>query len=295
MKTPSVYAGHPAVRFFEGEKWLVITGLLGFLLAGICAIWVMLYGGVVEPKGDVSKAFSFNAALGLFLLSTAAIVPFSAMKTRSRAFFRWSYIALALYSYGAETMQNFRGVDPRFVKNGTPFDVAVGSIFTFVALLLVLFYVLFAASFFRRKAYLQSPELVVGIRYAMIAIMLSFTAGVWISFNQGRFVGLQGNIIWLHGLGFHALQAVPFVAWLSTRKRHLSLGYKRLIHVSGIAYLLGLVAVGWQTFLGHAILEWSVLPLLATCCFLIAFMPAVILLRQKDISQKTRHAFGIRS
>ncbi|MFS0557031.1 hypothetical protein [Brevibacillus sp. 179-C9.3 HS] len=273
----SVAGSHTGPPLFQGEKWLVYTGLLGFLLAVICAIWVMLYGGPVAPYGDVSKAFSFNAALGIFLLSTAAIIPFSGMGTISRAFFRWSYIALALYSYAAETVQNFRGVDPRFVKNGAPFDEAVSFIFTFVALLLVLFYVFLAAQYFRRKSYSLNPELVVSIRYAMIAVMLSFVAGIWISFNDGRVVGLQGNIIWLHGLGFHALQAVPFVAWLARRKKHA-----RFIHVTGIAYLLGLAVIGWQTYLGRAVLELSVFPILAACCFLIAFIPVVFLLLQKD-------------
>lgn len=288
MKNQSL-DGHPPIKFFQGEKWLVLTGLLGFLLAGVCAIWVMLHGGFVAPKGDVSKAFSFNAALGVFLLSTAAIIPFSSLGKRSRAFFRWSYILLALYSYGAETMQNFRGVDPRFVRNGTPFDVAVGSIFTFVALLLVLFYGFLAVQYFRKKAYTLQPKLVMGIRYAMIAIMLSFAAGVWISFNTGRIVGQHGNIIWLHGVGFHALQAVPFVAWLCERKKHVYASCHRFIHLTGIAYLIGLVAIGWQTFLGRAVLEWSVLPLLAACCFLVAFMPVVLLLSKKTSTQMTRN------
>jgi hypothetical protein len=68
------------VKFFEGEKWMVLTGLLGFLIAEICAIWVMLYGGPVTPDGDVLKVVSFDAALGIFLLSTAAIIPFGELQ-----------------------------------------------------------------------------------------------------------------------------------------------------------------------------------------------------------------------
>ncbi|MDF2678997.1 MAG: hypothetical protein K0R47_187 [Brevibacillus sp.] len=269
-----------AVTFFEREKWLVLTGLLGFLLAAICGVWVLLYGGPVSPHGDVMKAFSFNAALGIFLLSTAAIMPFAALGKLSRRIFRWSYILLALYSYGAETVQNFRGVDPRFVKDGTPFDGLVGDVFTFVALFLVLFYLFAAIQFFRSKAYRLRPELVVGIRYAMIAIMLSFAAGIWISFNNGRFVGMHGNIIWLHGLGFHALQVLPFTAWLSERSLFPVAARKRMLHLTGIAYLLALVAVGYQTFLGFPILEWSVFSLLSIICFLIALLPAILLLRR---------------
>lgn len=282
LNNKTVGGNIPTYHFFIGEKWLVLTGLLGFLLAGICAVWVMLYGGQIGPEGDLSKAFSFNAALGIFLLSTAAILPFSAMGRKSRAFFRWSYIILALYSYFAETVQHFRGVEPRFVENGTTFDEAVSFVFTFVALLLVVFYLFLAVQYFRKKAYRLRPGLIVGIRYAMVAIMLSFAAGVWISFNQGRFIGLSGNIIWLHGLGFHALQAVPFVAWLAERKSLTSSVRHWLIHITGIAYLLGMAAIGWQTFLGYSIFTWSLLPLLAYGCFLIALAPVFVLLRQAN-------------
>nr|WP_223192351.1 hypothetical protein [Paenibacillus sedimenti] len=290
MRNQAIGGTKPEVKFFEGEKWLVITGLLGFLLAGICAVWVMLNGAEVSPNGDVSKAISFNAALGIFILSTAAISPLSGLGMKSRAIFRWSYIVLALYSYFAETVQNLRGVNPRFVKDGTAFDEGVGFIFAFVALLLVLFYLFLAVQYFRKKAYRLRPGLVLGIRYAMIAVMFSFAAGIWISVNQGRIVGLHGNIIWLHGLGFHALQALPFVAWLTERSSLTTSVRSRWIHITGCAYLLGLAAIGWQTILGNSIMEWSVLPLLAICSFLISIAPVVLLLRQTAAINKSYRA-----
>ncbi|NBC71732.1 hypothetical protein [Paenibacillus sacheonensis] len=257
-------------RLFEGESGLVLTGLLGFLLAAVCGIWTLINGGEVAPGGDVSKAFSFDAALGIFILSTAAIAPFSAMGERSRAWFRRVYIGLALYSYGAETIQNFRGINPRFVDSDAAFDQAVGNIFTFVALFLILFYLYLGVHFFRAKAYKLRPEMAVGVRYAMFAVIVSFAAGIWISSNQGRFIGAEGNIIWLHGLGFHALQAVPLVAWLVERTDEKPSPRRSLIHMAGIAYLLGLVAIGWQTLNGHALMEGSILPIAAGCCFFIS-------------------------
>lgn len=271
----------PKVKLFQGEKWLMLTGLLGLLLAGICEVWVLLYGGTVSPDGDVSKAVSFNAALGIFLLSTAAISPLAVMRARSKAFFRWSYIVLALYSYAAETVQNFRGVNPRFAYDGSAFDVGVGSGFALVALLLVLYYLFFAIQYFRRNTNKLRPELVMGIRYAMIAVLLSFAAGIWISVNQSRFIGLHGNIIWLHGLGFHALQVMPLVAWFAERTSLSNQMRSRVIHLTGIAYLLGLAAIGYQTLLGQPILEWSTLPLLACGFFLCTIvLGAFMLLHQ---------------
>ncbi|TBL80589.1 hypothetical protein [Paenibacillus thalictri] len=258
------------MNLFAQEKGLALTGLFGFLLAGICAVWVVLYGGEVAPRGNVANAFSFDAALGVFLLSTAAIAPFSAMSAKGRVFFRWSYIILALYCYFAENVQNFRGVNPRFVKGAAPFDVTVGSIFTFVALLLVLCYLFLAVHYFRSKAYTAHPVLVTGIRYAMIAVLISFAAGIWISFNGGRTVGLHGNLIWLHGLGFHAIQAMPAVAWLVSRKTPSAQTRGNLVHIAGTTYILGLVSIGWQTYLGGSVQEWSLFPVIACCCFAVS-------------------------
>lgn len=251
------------------EKELVMTGLLGFVLAGICAVWVLLYGGPVAPDGDVSKAFSFNAALGIFLLSTAAVSSVSPMRERNKVIFRRFYCLLALYGYGAETVQHFRGINPRFVQDGSAFDYAVANIFAVVALLLVVSYAVFAVSYFRKPSDPSHSEIVLGVRYAMIATMLSFAAGIWISAIQSRYTGPDGNIIWLHGFGFHALQALPLIAWLSGKASFTESYRKQRIHLSGLAYLAGLAAIGWQTYLGRPILEWSAFPFLAFGCFFI--------------------------
>jgi len=280
MSNDAIQRTKQGPRLFEEERGLVLTGLLGFILAAVCGVWTLINGGEVSPGGDVSKAFSFDAALGIFILSTAAILPLSAMGARGRAWFRRVYIGLALYSYGAETIQNFRGVNPRFVESDSVFDQTVGNIFTFVALFLVLFYVCLGVQFFRSRAYKLRPAMALSIRYAMIAVTVSFAAGIWISVNQGRFTGAEGNIIWLHGLGFHALQALPIVAWLAERTQANARAKRSLIHIAGIAYLLGLIAIGWQTLNGEAILSWSVLPISAAVCFLISLAAGVAALRR---------------
>jgi hypothetical protein len=50
--------------------------------------------------------------------------------------------------------------------------------------MLVLYYLFLAIQYFRRNANKLRLELIVGIRYAMISVMLSFAAGIWISANQ---------------------------------------------------------------------------------------------------------------
>ncbi|PZD96328.1 hypothetical protein DNH61_08845 [Paenibacillus sambharensis] len=268
-----------AVKLFQGEKWLLLTGVLGLILAGICAVWVMLYGGPVSPDGDVSKAASFNAALGIFLISTAAIAPLSGMGRRSLAIFRWTYIILGLYGYFTETIQNFRGLNPRFTEGGTVLDSYISLLFVIDALLLVLVYAWFAVPFFSSKAAGKRPLLVLAARYAIMATMLSFAAGIWLSVNQGRFTGAEGNIIWLHGIGFHALQAIPLTAWLGERAALSDTARRSFVRWTGIAYILGLLFIGWQTYLGQAVFEWSLLPVLGALSFLAALLPVFMLLR----------------
>lgn len=273
-----------SVKLFEGERALVWTGLLGFLLAAICGIWVILYGGARLPDGNVASAFSFNAALGIFLISTAAISPLSARSPRRRAFFRWTFVLLALYCYIAETLQNFRGVNPRFVKDGSFFDHFIANGFALVALLLVIFYIFFSIPFFRRKASQTRPEIVLAIRYALLMTLLSFAAGIWISANQSRFTGLEGNIIWLHGLGFHGLQVLPLIAWLTEHSSITTALRRRIIHLTGAAFSLGVIFIGWQTLLGNTLWEWTWLPMLAGGCFLITLaIGAAVLFQARHV------------
>ncbi|MEK3882966.1 hypothetical protein [Paenibacillus sp. PL2-23] len=256
--------------WFKGEKALVWTGILGLVLAWLCGVGALVYGTEHVTGEGLAKAASFNAALGVFLLSTAAIAPMAAWGRRGRAVFRWSYILLSLYAYFAETVQHMRGVNPRFVENGTAFDAAVATGFTFDALLLVLLYLFFAAQFFRKRSYHQQPAVVLSIRYGMAAVMLSFAGGVLLSVNGGRFMGAEGNLIWFHGLGFHAVQVLPFVAWLTLRSTLPSAFSRTLIHIFGISFICGLATIGWQTLLGRSLVEWTALPLAALAFFLVA-------------------------
>ncbi|MFB9325889.1 hypothetical protein ACFFSY_08105 [Paenibacillus aurantiacus] len=268
-RTGGTRGNNAKATFFTGEKWLVGVGLLGFVLAAICGIWTLVSGAEVGAEGNMRNAFSFDGALGLFILSTAAVMPLAGMGGRMRAFFRWSYIVLALYSYAAETVQNARGINPRFTNSTEAFDAAVGNVFATVAMLLVVFYVVFATYFFRRRTYERHPELTLALRYTMAAVMISFGAGIWISLNLGRYVGAEGNIIWLHGLGFHALQAHPIIAWLTLRTPWSARVRQGVVHTAGLSYGIGLLLMGWQTMIGHPVLEWSALPIAAGLCFLI--------------------------
>jgi hypothetical protein len=137
---------------------------------------------------------------------------FSGFSSQKRRFFRWSYILFSLYSYGIETIQHFRGINPRFSKQGHLLDSIFGGIFGFVAVAMIVYYIVLAWQFFRPSSMNQRPLLILSIRYGMISTMMAFAAGLWMIAIQNRFTGIHGNIIWLHGLGFHGLQTVPLIA-----------------------------------------------------------------------------------
>lgn len=244
-----------AVRqVWKEESALVTAGAFGFVLAAFCAVMIAIQGVVILPEGNLASALSFNAALGLFLITTAFFVPLAGFSQHKRRLFRWSYIMFALYSYSAETIQNMRGFNPRYSQAGSTADTIIGGVFGLMAVLMIVYYIVLAWPFFKTHLLQERPLLTLGIRYGMATTMLAFAGGLWMIALQGRYTGLEGNIIWFHGLGFHGLQMMPILALLlgangqmPKKRRH------HLLHISGIAWLLSIVLIGCQTVLGHSV------------------------------------------
>lgn len=259
----------PSIRLFKGERWLVITGIIGFILAAGIAIFIYFKGAIILPEGNMSDAFSFNAAIGIFILSIAAILPLARLGTRKRKAIRWLFILSALYAYVIETVQNFRGLNPRFSSEGALPDIVAGLLFGVISLLLVILALLLTIQFFRIKSPYESPMLILGIRYAFLSVLIANLAGVWMILLQDRFTGDAGNLIILHGLGFHALQTLIFPGWLLERTQVNESLKKTLIHYGGIAWLLSIILIGIQTAIGQPVFELATLPILAGILLLI--------------------------
>ena len=81
----------PSVKLFEGERWLVITGILGFILAAGIAIFIFFQGRIILPEGNLGDAFSFNAAIGIFILSIAAILPFARLGSSEKEGYQMAF------------------------------------------------------------------------------------------------------------------------------------------------------------------------------------------------------------
>lgn len=256
-------------KLFQGEKSLVITGLIGFILAAGIAVYIFFRGPIISPEGNVKDAFSFNAAIGMFILSIAAILPITRFKAGKRKAVRWFFITVSLYSYAIETVQNFRGLNPRFSQEGTILDTIGGMLFGVVSLVLVALTILLTIHFLRMKNPFERSLLILGVRYAFVSVIAANFAGVWMILLQDRFTGEEGNLIVLHGIGFHALQTLFLPAWL-LEKAHIKESSKRvLVHFGSIAWMLMIGLIGIQTALGRTVFELTIIPVLTGLLLLV--------------------------
>jgi hypothetical protein len=237
---------------------LALMGLLGIVLGLICLAVLAARGGApIPPEGDLTKSASFDIAVGIYLLTVTLLVSEAGFSDRGRRRWLWWNIGLVTYAYSIETIQIFRGIDPRFSKVGTPIDQIAGLVFFIQALTLMVLFIIMAVRFFRRDRTDSNSPLVLAIRYGCVTAIGAFAAGIWMSVIGGRISGEAGNILPLHALGFHGLQAVPLVALLLNWAGAEMDEAKRWVHVTGIAWVIACAAVAWQTIAGRSIFDAS--------------------------------------
>jgi hypothetical protein len=267
-------------------------GVLGLTLSALCAMLALIRGNlVIGAEGDLTKAITFDGAVGVYFLTIGFFIPLAQMSARGlRRWLGWS-VGLAIYAYGAETIQILRGLDPRFTKVGGPVDQILGGVFFLIALGFVAMFSIVAIKLVRRDTHGPDGLLLLGIRYAIGATLLAFAAGVWMSLAGGRTFGAAGNILPLHAIGFHGLQAVPLVAWLLSRSKLPDHDARRWIHLTGVSWLAACLAIAWQTGAGVPVTEFSIALALAIV-FVLAWSVGALLAARAWLNAKTAGATG---
>jgi len=218
---------------------------------------------MIPPEGDLTKAITFDAAVGIYVITIAFFVSLAAFSPRGgRCWMRW-FVGLTLYGYAVETIQSLRGLDPRFSHAAGPVDQIIGLTFGLTALGLVACFLVLAAKLWRRP--LMGPDglILLSLRYASVVTVMGFAAGIWMGSIQGRHVGAEGNILPLHALCFHALQAIPLVAMVFQRTQTPDSFARQWVHAAGIAWLGLCLAVAWQTADGLPVTRFSSIMLVA--------------------------------
>jgi hypothetical protein len=253
------------VAVYHEERGLTTTALAGIALGGIAFIAAGLRGPEVPPEGDLMKPASFDVAVGLFVLSLIPWLPVSGFSDATRRRWRRWMIGLLVYSFGIETIQQFRGIDPRF-SQAEPVSQIFGAFFFASAMGVMVLAIALAVRAFEVPAAGPQGMLVIAARWAGVSMVMGFLAGFWLSGNQGRLVGEAGNLLPLHAAGFHAVQAVPLVALMLAWSRLQVETARRWVHVAGAAWAAACMAIWWQTALGRAVTD------LATAAGVVAVM-----------------------
>jgi hypothetical protein len=251
-------------RLYAEERPLLWTAMGGLALAGASGARAILGGGwIVPPEGQLFKAASFDAAVAIYLLTVALMVPLAGFSARGRKVWRWILVLMVWFGYGVETVQIWRGLDPRFSRFGGNADGIAGGLFLLSALIIFVTFLVLAARFFLRRSPGAGRALVLALRYASLAAVLSFSIGIAMSFGGGPRVSPGGNLLPLHAAGFHGLQAVPLVALLLLWSRVSARIAERTVHLAGLAWLAACGAIAWQSFGGRSVLEVSPATLVA--------------------------------
>jgi hypothetical protein len=246
---------------YAREPGLFIVGIAGLVISLLCLIAVAARGSFIPPEGKMLDAVTFTFGVGIFTLTVALILPLAGYSDSARRRWRRGYYVFVVYGLVLESVQSFRGLDPRFTESGEGVDVIAGIIFGVTAGLNTVLLLILALRFFRASVLDDKPTLRLGIRYGLTAVMISFAVGIIMSVISGREIGDEGNLLLTHALGVHGIQFVPVVAillvWAGTAQREIT-----WLHAAGIGWLAACAAALAQALLGRPPLGFSILTIL---------------------------------
>ena len=243
----------------DREPGLVAVGAAGLVVALVCLVGVAVRGRSVPPEGKMLDAATFCFGVGVFTLTVALLLPLAGYSPAGRRWWRRAFYVFAVYGLALESIQAFRGLDPRFTEEGSQLDVIAGIVFGVTAGLNTVLFVILGQRFFRSDVLADRPRPVLrlGIRYGVTAVWISFAVGIVMSVNSGRDIGDEGNLLLSHGLGVHGIQAIPVVALLVAAAR-VTPPSTTWLHAAGIGWLAACTAALVQALLGDPPLEASI-------------------------------------
>ena len=239
------------------EPGLIAVGIAGVVLSALCLGAVAVRGRFIPPEGKMLDAATFCFGVGVFTLTVALLLPLAGYSPPGRRRWRRGFYVFAVYGLVLESLQAFRGLDPRFTEEGDQIDVIAGIIFGVTALFNTVLFVILGLRFFRSDVLSDRPTLRLGVRYGAAAVALSFAVGIVMSINSSRHIGDDGNLMLSHGLGVHGIQAIPVVALLASAAGAAAPAMTWL-HAAGIGWLAACTAAVLQALLGHPPMEASV-------------------------------------
>ena len=239
------------VGLLKRERAVVLTGVAAFLFAAITAAVALIHGDwLLEPEGRLAEVVRFDVALGFYILTLALLLPLAGLGAAAAQRWRRWLVALAAYAFFMENVQAWRGLDPRFSKVAGVPDQILGGVFFLSALGILVLFVALTSRFFRDDALPDHPALRNALRYGTLGASLAFFVGILMSGLEGRGINGTGDLMGIHAVGFHGLQAIPLVALLIGWSRASDSAARTCVHVAGIGWLLVAVGLLVQALMG---------------------------------------------
>ncbi|HEU0013529.1 MAG TPA: ABA4-like family protein, partial [Longimicrobium sp.] len=233
-----------ALAVYRRHAALTAVGVLGLALGAACALAIAVRGSaLVGAEGHLDKAMTFDIAVGFYVFSVVLLLPLARFGCRGERLWAGLLAAAMVYGFAIENVQVARGIDPRFTQVGTTTDQVLGMTFGIEALFLVALFLVLAVKIARRAVDGADGPLLLAVRYASVATVGAFAAGIWMSMANGSEVGDGASILPLHAIGFHALQAVPLVALMLAWAGASAVLARRWVHAAGIAWLAACAAI----------------------------------------------------
>jgi hypothetical protein len=103
------------------------------VVAVVCFVGVMVRGRYIPPEGKLLDAATFCFGVGVFTLTVAVLLPLASFSAAAHRRWRRAFYVFAVYGLVLESLQAFRGPDPRFTEEGSQRDVIAGIIFGLTA------------------------------------------------------------------------------------------------------------------------------------------------------------------
>jgi hypothetical protein len=268
----------------EVDRPLAIVALACLLVLPIAGMGILLDPRQITGVPAWLKPAKFLLSTGIYALTLLWMLRFVQGHRRLvRGIARVTAVALAI-EIMIIVVQAARGLTSHF-NVGTPLDAALWSAMAFFIVLAwianFLAAVLLLRSRIADRAFAWSLRLGILLTFAGMGVGFFMTAPTPTQLSQARTAPMRvvgahtvgasdgspgmpvtnwstrgGDLRIPHFVGLHALQVLPLLGWLlSRRKQHLGEGHRvALVWTAGLTYLVVLVLLTWQALRGQPLL-----------------------------------------
>jgi hypothetical protein len=200
-----------------------------------------------EWEGPLSwrKPILFGISAGVTALSLAWVLSHSRAMPWDAVLTNVVAVSL-LVEVGLITGQTWRGVPSHF-NNSTYVDAIIHYTMTGLILVVTLGIAVLTVRVF--GSVMAPSTQVVAMRWGMVLLLASCVIGGLIQATGGETFGQAGVLKFPHGMSIHAIQVLPFLAWLLPR------GAVAMVHLAGGGYVLLTVYALVQAYGGRARFE----------------------------------------